>query len=698
MEALARFVSGRVTAWIVLALGAGLIGALFVLLPAAGQAPPPASGLPASSEARQVSRLLEDFPGADRTAAVLVFHRDSGLTEADRAAITGRAQVLAGRAAAPQAVRPRFSDAGDAALVLVPLEAAAVDADVDGVAERLRAQARAGLPDGLTAQLTGPVGFRADITNAFAGTDVTLLAVTALVVAVLLIVTYRSPLLWIVPLAVVGAADGLARLVVAALADRFDIAVDASTFGIQSVLVFGAGTNYAMLLIARYREELVRNADRHDAMRIAVRSAGPTIAASGGTVALSLLTLLFAELAGSRALGFACALGVVVAILVAVLLLPAALAVFGRGLFWPFVPRHDPAAADTTRGGVWQRIGRGVARRPRTVVAVCLVVLAVASLGLTGIRSGLSQTEQLLGDPESVRAQRVLDRAFPAGVSSQTIVLAPASAADQAASIARSVAGVAAVRTGPTANERTELDLTLGGAPGTAAAFTTIRALRDAYERAPGPVGSTLVGGTDATALDERDAMRRDQRIVIPAILVVVLLILTVLLRSLVAPVLLLVSVLATYAASLGLGNLLFRNVFGFPAFDTPVPLYSFLFLVALGVDYNIFLTARAREERARRGTREGMIVALGATGGVITSAGVLLAAVFVVLGVLPVVALAQNGTLVCIGVLIDTLLVRTLLVPALAFLTGDTFWWPSRRPQTPAPAGSPPVAALDPA
>ncbi|MFI5496340.1 MMPL family transporter [Actinoplanes sp. NPDC051859] len=667
------------SARIVLAVGLAVLVALFGLLPSAGEAPPPTAGLPAASEARQVSELLESFPGADQTTAVVLFHRDAGLTPADRAAITERAQNLAARATTPQAVRPQFSDDAKAALVPLPLDAAAVDADIAGTADQLRRDAGANLPDGLTAQLTGPVGFRADTAGAFAGTDVKLLLVTVLVVALLLIVTYRSPVLWIVPLAVVGAADGLARLVVAALAARFDIAVDASTFGIQSVLVFGAGTNYAMLLIARYREELLRHEDRHAAMRVAVRSAGPTIAASGGTVALSLLTLLFAELAGSRALGFACALGVVIAILVAVLLLPAALVIFGRGLFWPFVPRHD-GAPGTGRGGGWQRIGRGVARRPKTVIAVCLAVLAVSTLGLTGVRFGLSQTEQLLGNPESVQAQRVLDQSFSAGFSSQTTVLAPAASAAQAAAIATGTAGVQAVRTGPTARERTRIDVTLSAAPGTDDAFATITALRAAYERAGEPLRSTLVGGTDATTLDQRDSMRRDQWIVIPAILAIVFVILTLLLRSLLAPVLLLLSVLATYGASLGLGNLLFRYVFDFPALDTPVPLYSFLFLVALGVDYNIFLAARAREERTQHGAREGMIVALGATGGVITSAGILLAAVFVVLGVLPVVALAQNGTLVCIGVLLDTLMVRTLLVPALAFLTGDAFWWPARR------------------
>ncbi|WP_375390240.1 MMPL family transporter, partial [uncultured Amnibacterium sp.] len=531
----------------------------------------------------------------------------------------------------------------------------------------------------LSARITGPVGFQADIVGAFAGADLRLLLVTASVVAVLLIVTYRSPLLWIVPLVVVGSADGLARVVVAAVAGPLGLTVDASISGIQSVLVFGAGTNYALLLISRYREELRRHEDHHDAMRVAVRSAGPTIAASGGTVTLSLLTLLLGELAGNRALGVACALGVVIAILAAVLWLPAALVVFGRRLFWPFVPRFA-AEGHPEQRGVWIAIGRRVARRPRTVAAVALVGIVLLGSGLAGARFGLSQTEQLLGDPESVQAQALLDRSFSAGFAAQTVVLAPTAVADRVEDIAKGTDGVAAVTRGAAAAGRTELDLRLDGAPASDAAFASVQDLRTGFRDAGGAVADTLVGGSDATAYDQQQAQRRDQSVVVPAILAVVFLVLALLLRSLVAPVLLLASVLATFLASLGLGDLLFQHVFGFGGFDVQVPLFAFLFLVALGVDYNIFLTARAREERVRHGTREGIVVALGSTGGVITSAGVLLAAVFVVLGVLPVVALAQIGTLVCIGVLLDTLVVRTLLVPALVLITGDRFWWPSKR------------------
>ncbi|MGD8168741.1 MMPL family transporter [Herbiconiux sp. P16] len=693
MRAIARFVSGltaRGTAWITLGLAVIAIAALFALLPKSAADSYPPSGLPDSSEAAQVTALLAEFPSADSTAGILIWSRDDGilLSDADKAAITANAAALAEDSIAPQAVVPQFSDDGLAALVAVPLDATAAEDDIAATASELRTTASTDLPDGLTALLTGPVGFQADISNAFAGADFRLLLVTVIVVAILLIITYRSPVLWIVPLAVVGLADGLARIVVTALAEPLGITIDASIGGILSVLVFGAGTNYALLLVARYREELTREENRHKAMLTAVTSAGPAIAASGGTVALSLLTLLFAQLAGNRALGFACAIGVVIAILFALLVLPAALVVCGRGLFWPFVPRaapKDDAGDDddahhhaAPKQGVWMRLGRGVARRPAVVAIVATLGIGVLALGLSGYRVGLSQTDQLLGDPESVAAQEVIDASFSAGLTGQTIVLTPDDAVDQAITIAEGVDGVDSVRPGENSGGLTRLDVSLASEPESDAAFDTIEGLRDAYASADGDVSQTLVGGSDATALDTNTAAAADQALIIPLILAIVFTILALLLRSLVAPVLLIASVLATFFASLGASNVLFQNVLGFPAFDSNVILFAFLFLVALGVDYNIFLTTRAREETVRHGTREGMVRALSSTGGVITSAGILLAAVFAVLGVLPVVALTQIGVIVCIGVLLDTLVVRTVLVPALVFLTGDRFWWPS--------------------
>ena len=680
MTAIWRFISGRRTAWIVLVGTVVAVGLLFSLLPKSAGNTFPTTGLPTSSQAAQVDAALAKFPSAKQTAAILVWSRgDAPLTAADRTAIAERATALGALSTAPRATAPQFSDDSTAALSVVPLSTKAVDKDVASTADSLRTVAAKNLPSGLKSYLTGGVGFQADISNAFAGADIKLLLVTVIVVAVLLIITYRSPVLWIVPLVVVGTADGLAGAVVSALAKPFGITLDASVSGILSVLVFGAGTNYALLLVARYREELQKVEDRSLAMLTAVKSAGPAIAASGGTVALSLITLLFAELAGNRALGFACAIGVVVAILFALIVLPAALVVCGRGLFWPFVPRVLEASA-VVKDGFWARLGRGVSRRPVIITVLSAAGVGVLTLGLSGFSVGLSQTQQLLGNPESVVAQKIVDRSFSAGLTSQTTVLTPKDAAADATTIAKNTRGVDSVTPGESANGLAQLTVSLTDAPGSNGALTTITTLRSAYADKSGAVGTTIVGGRDATALDTLTVSQRDQDLIIPIILAIVFAILAILLRSLIAPVLLIASVLATFFASLGAGNWIFTHLLGFPAFNTNVILFAFLFLVALGVDYNIFLTTRAREERRLHGTSEGMIRALSSTGAVITSAGILLAAVFAVLGVLPVVALTQIGVIVCIGVLFDTLVIRTVLVPAMVFITRDFFWWPSHR------------------
>ncbi|MFO7689941.1 MAG: MMPL family transporter [Cryobacterium sp.] len=690
MIAINRFITGRGSAWLVIVATVIAVGLLFAFLPTNEAEDFPADGLPESSQAAQVTALLAEFPSAQQTAAIVVWDRDGdALTDADQAAISIAAENLGTQSIAPPAAAAAFSDDGRAALSVVALNVDAATADITGTADEIRTTANTGLPAGLSAYATGPVGFQADITNAFAGADFRLLLVTVLVVAVLLIVTYRSPVLWLVPITVVGLADGLAGVIVGALAAPLGFALDASISGILSVLVFGAGTNYALLLVARYREELLHTEDRHFAMFTAVRSAGPAIAASGGTVVLSLLTLVFASLSGNRALGIACAIGVSIAMLFALVVLPAALVVCGRGLFWPFVPRVR-ADADPVRTGFWTRLGRGVGRRPVTIVVVSTLSLGALSLGLIGSAVGLSQADQLLGNPESVVAQQIVDTSFSAGLTSQTVVLTPDAAAQNAARIALDTPGVESAVPVEASGGLTRVNLSLSTEPASDETFATIEALRASYAAAPGAVSESLVGGTDATALDTRTSAQADQNLIIPMILTVVFVILALLLRSLLAPVLLLATVLATFFASLGASNWLFQNVLGFPAFNTNVVLFAFLFLVALGVDYNIFLTTRAREEAQRFGTREGMVRALSSTGAVITSAGILIAAVFAVLGVLPVVALTQIGVIVCIGVLLDTLVVRTVVVPALVFLTGDAFWWPSR----PAAAADTPIAS----
>jgi putative drug exporter of the RND superfamily len=509
----------------------------------------------------------------------------------------------------------------------------------------------------------------------FAGADFTLLLTTVIVVAILLIATYRSPWLWLVPLIVIGTADGLASIVATRVAAAIGITLDASVTGILSVLVFGAGTNYALLLIARYRDELHRIADRREAMAAALRGAGPAVIASGSTVALSLLTLLFAQLTGNRALGIACATGIVIAMFFALIVLPAALVLFGRGLFWPYVPRFG--TENSTEHGIWSKLGTRVSTRPIVVATVGVILLGAMAIGATQITTGLAQTERFRSTPEAVLGQQVISESFAAGSGSPTAIITNAEFADEVATRAAAVDGVDSATVGESNGSITQVNVVLTAAAETEAAFESVDALRAEVSSIDG--ADALVGGLDAQALDVAVATRADQALVIPLILGLVFIVLMILLRSLLAPVLLLLTVVASYFASLGASWLLFRTVFDFPALDRNVVLLSFLFLVALGVDYNIFLVTRADEESRLRGTRGGMIRALAATGGVITSAGILLAAVFAVLGVLPLITLTQIGIIVCVGVLLDTLLVRTVLVPALAFIAGDRFWWPRR-------------------
>ncbi len=674
-----RFLTSRRTSWIVLLLAVVGVAAAFLLGRGADSDGAPTSGLPAHAESARVAALLEEFPEAETASAILVFTREDGdLTDDDVATIGERVPELAELATEEQVLPPIVAEDRSAAVVTVLLEPESDVAAQAARADELRAAASEGLPDGVTAVLTGPEGFEVDLAAVFEGADVTLLITTVIVVAVLLLLTYRSPVLWLVPLAVIGTADAVAGIVARRLAALAGYELDASVTGILSVLVFGAGTNYALLIIARYRDELRLHDDRRDAMRSALRGAAPAILASGGTVVLSLLTLLFAGLEGNRALGLACAIGVLLAMLFALAVLPAALLLFGRGLFWPYVPRvGTPSTAERS---LWGRLGRGVARRPALVGVLGLLVLVGLASAVPRIETGLASTEQFREVPEAVVGQELIAEAFPAGSGAPTIVLADEDAVDDVIAAAEDVDRVDSVRPGDSDDGLARVDVVLDAEPESEAAFAAVEDLRAAVHAVEG--ADALVGGADATALDVSQVAAADQRLLLPLILGVVLLVLLVLLRALVAPVLLLLTVIASFFASLGAAWLLFAGPFGFSALDTNVILLSFLFLVALGVDYNIFLVTRAREEALRpdsASVRAGMVTALAATGGVITSAGVLLAAVFAVLGVLPLITLTQIGVIVCIGVLLDTLLVRTVLVPALAFLTGRGFWWPGR-------------------
>ncbi|MEE6309684.1 MMPL family transporter [Plantactinospora veratri] len=670
-----RTITGRLGAWLVLPVAVLASAVLIGLGGSATTDDDPAGGLPADAESARVEALRDRLPSGQLNPALVVYARDdAALTEADRQAVATQSARFAAIAEGGRVGPPVTAPDGRAALVAVPLAAERpVDETIDRVTE-VRAIAADGLPAGLTAQVTGGAGFQADIASSFSGANVTLLAITVLVVAALLLVTYRSPWLWLVPLGAVGLADLVTNSVLALLSREAGLRLDPSTIGIVDVLVFGAGTNYALLLIARYREELRRHDDRREAMRRSLRSAGPAIAASATTVVLSLLTLLAAPLTTNRSLGVAGAIGISVAALFGLVVLPAALVVCGRGLFWPFVPRPGQPVRQQ---GIWARAGSLVARRPRTITALSLVFLAVLAAGIADARLGLSRSEQFRVQAESIEALETLSRHFPAGAADPTVVVARADRQAEVLAAVTGTPGVVQARPAEQGDGLVAVDVVLAAEPDSRASYDTIEALRTAVHAVPD--ADALVGGAVAANLDTRTASIDSLRTVVPLVIGVVSVILVLLLRALVAPLVLVGTVVATYFAALGIGNLLFVHVLDYAALDTEVPLLSFLFLVALGVDYNIFLSTRAREEAVEQGTRRGVLTALAATGGVITSAGILLAAVFAVLGVLPLVTLTEIGIIVGVGVLLDTLLVRTLLVPAIATLFGERFWWPGR-------------------
>lgn len=631
--------------------------------------------LPRGADSTRVVELLEGFPQQQGSTAVVLFSADSGSLAPDVVNALRATPALA--KGAPLTV----SQDGTAALGVVPI-ADTSNAGISAAIKALRAEVRAAAPAGVTAQVTGPAAIQADLGAVFEGADTRLLLATASVVALLLLITYRSPILWLVPLIVVGIADRLAAVLATQVLKATGQVWDESVVGILSVLVFGAGTDYALLLISRYRDELRREPDRYAAMRAALRHTGEAVLLSATTVVLGVLTLLLSAFPGTRALGLASAVGIVVAAGYALLVLPAVLVLFGRWIFWPLVPRVGQVSSADSRS-FWRRVGDQVAARPAAFVAGTLVLLAVLAGGLTQIRSGLAPTDQFLQKPEAIAASERLARSFPAGSSDPLVVLTPGDPAAVVTALG-TVASVSSARPGPASGGLTEVAVVLRPAPGSDAARQAVRDVRSALTGIP----DVLVGGTEAKGVDAADAAGHDRVVIFPLILGLVLLSLLVLLRSVVAPVILVLTVVATYLAALGASWWIFTKVFGFTALDVTAPLYTFLFLVALGVDYNIFLVTRAREEASQNGSRAGMLRALAATGGVITSAGILLAAVFAVLGVLPLVVLAQIGVIICVGVLLDTLVVRTVLVPALAILLGDRFWWP-RKVGAGAPAAS---------
>ena len=692
MNGLLKYLTGKATAPLNMLVALGFAVFAFVGLPLEATETTPTNGLPDSAESVQVAKIQENFDVVEGSAAFIVYFSDTEFTQTQLEWIQGafdpqkmmpsgganekflefsNAEVMGEKFVPPAAI----SEDGTTALITVPLDATDDFELTTERVETMRELAPEAMPAGIDVYVTGPEAFIKDVGSIFEGADFLLLAFTAGVVAVLLLVTYRSPVLWLIPLAVVGTADGMAGILARRVADFLGFVPDGSVTGILSVLVFGAATNYALLLIARYREELLNFEDRREAMRVAIRGAGPAILASGSTVAVALALLLLAEIEGRQVLGLVSAVGIVVAMVAGLLVLPSALVVFGRWIFWPFVPRVG--GKNPYEKSIWSKLGNAVSKKPLAVAAIGVAILGGLASGGLGIKNGLSATEIFIEKPEAVLGQEVLADAFPAGSATPTFVVVETEYVDEARELV-DIPGVAEISDGQSDANYSELRLVLDADPESNEALEVIRDLRVILDELPdGAIA--LVGGQDASTLDVTDATARDQALLVPLILVSVFLILILLLRSLAAPIFLMIAVVGSFFSALGASWLIFQYVYGFPALDLTVLILAFLFLVALGVDYSIFLVTRAQEEARLLGTRAGMRKALGATGGVITSAGVLLAAVFTVLGVLPLIALAQVGTIVGIGVLLDTLLVRTIIVPAIAFLTGKKFWWPRK-------------------
>jgi RND superfamily putative drug exporter len=675
--------------WIAALLVAAIGGALLALIPQSGADQQSPVVLPSTAESARVTELLKQFPGGDTAPVLLVITRSDGsaLSPEDLAAAQqarDRMAGLSGVAPGPPIPLIPATD-GRAALAPLALRSDLTGFELSDTVKALRNAAREGLPDGVVANVTGGPAFGADIANSFSGANITLLAVTGGVVALLLIVTYRSPVLWLVPLLVIAFADRIAAVVGAAVAEATGLGGDGSTSGITSVLVFGAGTNYALLLISRYREELRRippdppgrNATAHrEALRTAVRWAGPAIVASNATVVLALLTLLLAQSPTTRSLGLQAATGLLVAAIFVLLVLPPLLALFGPKLFWPFIPRAG--SEDLTTTGAWHRVADWVSGHAGRVAAVSILALAVLATGIIGTPIGLSLIDQFRVKADSVTGFQTLAQHFPSGQTDPTRVVARTENTDAVTAAIQSTPGVASVQpAGVSDTGLTQWQVVLNAAPATPEAFTTVGALRDSVRRAD---PQALVGGTDAQALDTKRTAVRDRTVIIPAILIVVLAVLYLLLRAALAPLVLVATTALSTLAALGLGSWVSIHLLGFAALDNTTPLFAFLFLVALGVDYTIFLVSRAKEETPMWGTRAGIVRAVSATGAVITSAGLVLAAVFCVLGVLPLIALTQLGIIVGLGILLDTFVVRTVVIPALFTLIGPRIWWPAFR------------------
>lgn len=664
--------------WLMLAVWIGLVVGSFSLagkldsVTRDGQA----DYLPASAQSTKVLQAEAGLPGGENGLLVVLYERPDGLQPGDREAVARGHAELAERFGNDTDAPPQIVDSkdGTALMYALPLDHEAIDEEAGATAEAR--DLLADRPDGLNAYVTGPTAIGADMDEVFDAVDATLMLATAAVVAVLLILTYRSPLLWLVPLVSVGAAAVASMGVVYALTQVFDFTITSMSSALLIVLVFGAGTDYALLLVSRYREELHHHERPIDAMLAALRGAGPAILASAATVVAGLLCLLAADLNSISSLGPVGAAGIGAALLVMLTLFPALLVVLGRRVFWPFVPRLGVEAHAS--GSRWARLGELVARRRVVGWVVPLVILGGLALGTVGVNSALPQLDQFArSTPESVTGAKLIEARYPdQGGQPLTVMSRPDHSREVLAAV-ESTPGVVSAEIGRASDDWVEISVIPVDSPESTGETATIKHLRENVREVAGE--AALVGGPSAEKLDEAETNKSDRNLVMPLILLVVLAILGLLLRAIVAPLVLVATVVVSYFGALGLCNLLFDHVLGFAGLESSVPLIGFLFLVALGVDYNIFLMTRVREEAVRHGTVEGTKRGLATTGGVITSAGVVLAATFAVLASLPLVMLVEIGVLVAVGVLIDTLLVRSIVVPALTMSLGSRIWWPSK-------------------
>jgi len=642
------------------------------------------SWLPGSAESTQVLDLQTAFASSNTIPAVLVYERTSGLTDADKAKVAADVSAfnqlpeLDGKVTGPIP-----SSDGQAIQIVVPLDLGVNGWDKAGaLVDSMRATATTGA-DGLAVHITGPAGAAADSSAAFEGIDSSLLLGTVGVVVIILLITYRSPTLWLLPVISAAVALTTAEAVVYLLAKHAGLVVNAQSAGILTVLVFGAGTDYALLLVARYREELRQHADRHEAMTVALHRAGPAIIASAATVIAGMLCLTFAETNSTRGLGPVAAIGIAVGLIVMLTLLPALLVTVGRWIFWPTHAQYG--STEPTRRGFWAKVGTRISHQPRITWVATALALAIVALGVFQLNAvGLTNKDAFRGHPDSIVGEDVVTRHFASGAGSPVVVIANADAAGAVRSAFAGTQGIdgATVTEPVIKNGHAYLQGTLTSPADSRAAKDTIERVRAAVHPIAG--ADAKVGGDTAVNLDVQKAAAHDRNLIIPIVLLVVLVILALLLRALVIPLLLVATVVLSFAASMGASALVFRHVFGFSGADSSFPLFVFVFLVALGIDYNIFLMTRVREEAARHGTRRAALIALAATGGVITSAGLVLAGTFTVLATLPLTAFAEIGFAVAFGVLLDTIVVRSVLVTALSLDIGRHIWWPSKLAQVP--------------